>query len=492
MQFVSALRSRPEPGVLPAKLGLHTCTLLVGTLVLTACGSGPISMDDASDESDGGDAGTDDTDSGDTDEPDDLACVDEDGLVPGVLRLEPASARAWVIDGGAELELALAGDEQAEWLVGAAAGDRIAVARIDGPFDDQDSIVQAFSRSASEPLWTRELGGVGISQLWMADDGWLAGTVNPYLPGIRVGFVMSDDEAFELTDHEPIAAPTLGHVAAFEVDALGVRQAAGWINLDDLGWQAASPTPLDTQATVAEDRHTLEYLALVDGAPAFVRARPGEAEVIALPVELLEAQSLHVTASSDGYRLVRRYDANSMQHVHVRVDIEAGEAVLVNPEPPPGWSFFDCYDRRIAVDGEGRLYYELRNDASARSWVYEVEHDTWTQLGRELGLVDDIDVMAQSADVLLVRGMAQFQTFCPPTEWDEAPADALIGDSVQLVRQQPALTMVLPTYTWQVLIDRQQRCAASVGENGWEVRPLDGSDAVIEVGPGAGTWLWLD
>jgi hypothetical protein len=465
------------------------CRLLAGTLALTACGSGPISVDDGADESGSGDGDGD----GDGGEPEGLACADENGLVPGVLRLEGAPARAWIIDGDAELELALAGDDQAEWLIGAAAGDHIAIARIDGSYPDHDSIVQAFSRSSGEPLWTRELAGAGVQQLWVAEDGWLAGTTSPYLPGMRVGFLMSEQEAIDLPDHEPIAAPVQGHVAAYELDALGNRQEAGWINLADHSWQGAVPTPIDMSATVGEDRHTLEYLALVDGVPAFVRARPGEAEVITLPVEMLDGQSLYMTASTGSYRVLRRYDVNDTEQViQVRVDVDAGEAVLINPEPPPGWSFFDCYDRRVSVDGEGRLYYELRNDTSARPWAYDVESDAWTQLGLELGLVDDIDIMAQSPDVMLVRGMAQFQTYCPPTEWAEPLEDALVGDSVQLVRREPALTMVLPMYTWQVLIDEQQRCAAVVGENGWEVRSLDGSDAVLDVGPGAGTWLWLD
>jgi hypothetical protein len=43
-----------------------------------------------------------------------------------------------------------------------------------------------------------------------------------------------------------------------------------------------------------------------------------------------------------------------------------------------------------------------------------------------------------------------------------------------------------------VLIDRGQRCAASIGEAGWQVRALDDSGAVIDVDPGTGQWLWLD
>jgi hypothetical protein len=471
------------------QLGFYTCSLLLGTLALAACGSGPISLDEGS-----GETGSDGGDTGDTDEPEDLACADEHGLVPGVLRLEPTLDRAWVIDGGVETPLELTGAGEPEWMLGAAAGDQIAVARIAGPFDDQATIVHAFARGSGELLWTRELAGQGVAQMSMSDDGWLAGTATPQLPGTRVGFVMSEQEAFDLPDHEPIAAPALGHVAAYAVDDLGSRQGIGWVDLDDHSWQPATPAPTDYHVVVGEDHHTLEYLALVEDAPAFVRVRPGEVEAITLPLpQQLEGQThITITASNGNYRVVLHHDPNQPEDVHVRVDLEGGDAVIVNPEPPPGWSYFDCYFRRVSVDGGGRLYYELRDEASAAPWAYDVEQDTWTQLGHDLGLVDDIDVMAQSQDVMIVRGMAQFQTYCPSTEWAQAPEDALVGDSQQLIRREPALTMVLPLYTWQVLIDRQQRCAASVGENGWEVRALDGSDAVIEVGPGSGQWLWLD
>src|SRR5262245_11307141 len=117
------------------------------TLALAACGSGPISIDGGSDETGDGDGNNDaddgetsdgNNDSGDGDgDPVGLACADENGLVPGVLRLEGAPARAWMIEGGEEIELALEGDDSAEWLVGAAAGDHVAVARNDGQWDEQ-------------------------------------------------------------------------------------------------------------------------------------------------------------------------------------------------------------------------------------------------------------------------------------------------------------------------------------------------------------------
>jgi hypothetical protein len=435
-----------------------------------ACGSGPISMDGGDGET-GGDG---------DDDPQDLACADENGLVPGVLRLEPTQARAWLIEGGTEVELPLEGDVQAERLSGATAGDYIAVARIDGQVGNWNSLVHLFSRSTGERLWSHEIPGYAVERLWVADDGWVAGWA-----ASQFGFVMSEAGMISLPDYEPLGAPALGHVAVFELGLLGSRVAAGWIDLADASWQPATPMFTNLYPTLGKDHHTLEYLRIDDG-PAFVLARPGEAESIALPFGQVTNGSLFVAAASGRYRVVRDTELdNPMDAVDVRIDVESGEAVLVDPELPPGWSFLDC-SRQIAVDGDGHLYYELSNDASAGVWAYDVESDAWTQLGLDLGLLDDMYTGAASQDVLVVLGKAQSETDCSLIDWGSEP------DSAHLIRRDPALTMVLPPDVLRMQIDRQQRCVAMGGANGWEVRPLDGSAAVIEVDAGSGEWMWLD
>jgi hypothetical protein len=463
---------------------VRTLTIIC-TIVLAGCGSELVSASGGSSET--GD-GTDDTG-----EPDGRACIDENGLVPSALRLEPSPARAWLIEGGVEIELPLEGDDEAVSMVGAANGDLLAIARVDiGPYG-RISNVQVFSRSSGELLWTREFDGVTVSRLWVGEDGLIAGAPEPPFPGIHSGFVMSQDQLLELPDHEPQGAPTLGHIAVAELNTSGVWMESGWLELANNSWHPASPEPGGRTAHLAEDGHTLEYFSVVDGLAWFDRARPEGIQSIALPfgpVDFDGGPQIFGPERNHGYRVVRYGDPNSTESVAALIDIEAGEATLVDPELPQGWSFFDCVYRRVTVDGDGRLVYELRNDASARAWSYDVATDEWTPLGHDLGLVNYMAVEALSPDVFLVKGWAQ--VVCEAHEWTEAPEGALIGDSRQLVRRDPSLALVLPADTEQVLIDEQQRCAASVGDNGWEVRPLDGSEAVLEAGPASASWLWLD
>jgi hypothetical protein len=465
-----------------SRLGLS----VLCTLALAACGSGPISADDGS----SAETGTGDDTGGDG-----SACIDgDDRLVPGALLLEASPVRARLIDGGAEIDLPLAGDDDAESLVGAANADTIAIARVDVGPTGRLSVVQVFSRSSGELLWTREIGDVTVARLWVGEDGWISGALDPTFPGILSGFVLTEDDIVELPDHLPMAAPKLGHVAVHQLIPSGVYSESGWIELASGNFRPASSEQGGRTAGVSEDDHTLEYFTDVDGVVSLVRTRPNETETIVLPFAggFGPAQTVFAPARNNGYRALIYHDFDISYSEVALADTEAGEAVLIDPELPQGWSFFDCSGlRSVAVDGHGRIIFELHDGASARAWAYDVATDEWTPLGRELANVEDMEVVALSVDVGLVRGDLEF--FCDPFEWAEPPEGALLGDSYQLVRLDPALELVLPAAsTGEVHIDREQRCAASVVGDAWEVRPLDGSDRVLDFGPGSGDWIWLD
>jgi hypothetical protein len=419
------------------------------------------------------------TDDGETSA--ELACIDENGLVPGVLRLELTPARAWLIDGGAEVELPLEGDDQPESMYASAAGDYLAITRVDEQSDDYHTMVHVFSRSSGERLWMRDIGGHPWG-LHLSDDGWVSGLSD--VVGVPVGFVMSETETemIALPNHGLLAPPTLGHVATYTDE-----QGYGWVDLDDLSWQPVMPPPVSLTVTVVEDHHTFEYLAFIDGAFAFVRARPDEAEIITLPFVIPE-ESVYVVASNGRYRVVRRYWNEPSDIDELRIDIQTGDLELVEPEPPQGWWFFDCMERETEIDGDGRLYYELRSDSSAQAWAYDVVDEAWTPVGHPHSLIEDLHIGADWRDLVVVSGSEESD--CSSAQWTEPPVNALLGNSMQIVRREPALTMVLP-YTG-LSIDRQQRCMASLVGDGWEVRPLDGSDVVLDLGPGVGDWLWLD
>jgi hypothetical protein len=439
---------------------------IAGSLALAACGSGPFS--------------TDDNKTGETS--DDLACIDENGLVPGVLRLELMPARAWLIDGGAVVELPLEGDEQPEKMLGSAAGDYIAIARIDEQSGEENTKVHVFSRSSGERLWMRDIDD-GASTLHMSDDGWLSVSTGGW--NTSLGFVMSEAATIDLPNYAPLGPPTLGHVAA-----LGNSDGWGWLDLDDLSWQPITlPSVSSYGLTVADDHHTIEYVTFIDGAFAFVRERPGETDIFTLPFVVPE-EPVDVVARNGRYRVVRRarYWLEPPDIDHVRIDIQTGDLELVDPEKPQYWAFFDCMERRTSVDDVGRLYFELRRGSSAQAWAYDVVDEAWTAMGHPLSLIEDIHVRAVSRDLLLVGGSVEGD--CMDAEWTEPPVDALLGNSVQLVRRESALTMVLPDTPLR--IDQQQRCVALIEDDGWKVRALDGSGAVLELGPGVGDWLWLD
>jgi hypothetical protein len=436
-------------------------------LVLAACGNQQLSTDDGETSAD-------------------LACIDENGLVPGVLRLELTPARAWLIDDGAEIELPLEGDDQAEWMYGSAAGDYIAVTRIDEQSGDENTIVHVFSRSSGERLWMRNIDGSAWYGVLMSDDGWFSGRTWDAM-GVH-GFVMSETETITLPNHSPLAPPALGHVATAGFGSVG------WVDLDDLSWQPVTPLPVELSnvsltVTIAEDHHTFEYLAFIDGAYAFVRAQPGESEIITLPFVIPE-EWVHREASNGRYHVVSRgrYWDEVPDIDYLRIDIQTGHLELVEPKPPPGWWFQDCMGRTTALGGDGRLYHALRSNSSVQAWAYDIVDEAWTAVGHPVAHVEDFRIRVHGQDLVVVS--ASEEGDCSGDPWLEPPVDALLGDSKQIVRREPALTMVLPYPSSR--IDRQQRCVASLVGDGWEVRPLDGSDAVMELGPGVGDWLWLD
>ena len=62
--------------------------------------------------------------------------------------------------------------------------------------------------------------------------------------------------------------------------------------------------------------------------------------------------------AAGNYRLINDHD------VRVRIDVDLAEAVVVDPEPPPGWSYYYCGDRDINPDGA--LLYTLTDGVAAQ------------------------------------------------------------------------------------------------------------------------------
>jgi hypothetical protein len=193
-----------------------------------------------------------------------------------------------------------------------------------------------------------------------------------------------------------------------------------------------------------------------------------------------------LAAAAGDFRLLR---AGASPEVFARVDLDLATATVLEPTLPEGWDWFECSERRAALDPDGRALFELRSSDAARVWAYDVDADAWSELGLPTSGVEDIEVAGGAGDVHVLRGISS--GLCPDVEWLEAPpADALIGDSLQVVRRDPALVIELPAASEQAPIDAGRRCVAYEEAAAWQVRALDGVD--VATFAGGGSWIWID
>jgi hypothetical protein len=493
--------------------------VLVGVAALAiGCGSGPISGDDEigdtgeTDETGDGDGDESETDVGDTETDDaetdtdgetetgdgdgDAECITAQGtLGPRALRLEQGEDRAWIIGGDGEVELELEGPpaDDTLWMVAAESDTTIALARNIGEFGQgQQTTVHAYDHQSGALEWTTTIGA-GTSQLWVSDEGWVTAALNFDEPGVLVGYAVSSDQSLTFPDHQPMAAAADGWVTAREITAQGTYGQPGWIALADQSWTPVEPPAADPYLAQVADDLTIEYVAEGGNGPAFIRATPDGNQVIDLPNAQLPSDNVAQVGSAGQWRLLQVHDPNDQSSVLLRVDVEAGVAELIDPEPPPGWEWFDCYSRGTAIDPDGVVFFELRDAAQARAWAFDPETAQWSEVGQAIGTVDDIEFVGHFGSLHALRSAAQFTTFCPQVEWDEPPPEALVGDTLQLLRRLPTpLAVTLPTVEpWTARADESGSCVAYVAQGGWQVMAIE-TEQVLEFEEPNGNWLWLD
>lgn len=412
------------------------------------------------------------------DEAGDEACLSEGQLGPLALRLD--GDRAWMIDGTATIELGLVGAGTTSLLRGAGHAALIGVAQN----TDTGATLHGFDR-AGVLSWSTTFDGVLTSNLWAGPEG-LAASTSELLGGGPVGLVATAAGGLSLAAHVPIGGPAEGVVPVVELMGDSVFGPPGWIRLADESFTAVAPAPLDPYAVVvAEGSATLEYVTASGPGPAFVSAQPSETTVIELPAGFADMAMTTFAAVAGNFRLLR---ADTSPEVFARVDLELGEASVVDPTPPEGWDWFDCFGRQAALDPDGRVLFELRSADAASVWAYDVDAQAWSQLGLPMSGVEDIEFAGGVGDVHVVRGIAS--GFCTDVEWLEAaPADALIGASLQVVRHAPALAIEVPAANEEVPIDAGQRCVAFEEAGAWQVRALDGAEVASFAG--GGRWIWM-
>ncbi|NJK33283.1 MAG: hypothetical protein HC927_13280 [Deltaproteobacteria bacterium] len=92
---------------------------------------------------------------------------------------------------------------------------------------------------------------------------------------------------------------------------------------------------------------------------------------------------------------------------------------MIEPAPPPGYEWFDCYFPNYGLDRSGAVLFELRDPSAAQFFAYSPEQQSWTPLGKPIALVDDISLMGGTGSAHVLTSAEQFTTFCPMTEWAE-------------------------------------------------------------------------
>lgn len=508
----------------------------IACVAVLGCARAPIAVDDAAQDSGSGSGGSDagqlddgddhgggdgggtagdgDGPADDTTADDDAATADDDGgdetgdtggepssclaadgsLARVALRWDSAEDRAWLHGEGGELELAIdAPANDTVWILAAASEDRVVVGRNTGGFDrEQSASLHAFTRDG-QPQWSVDLESATIGRLHVGAGGAVSAVTGWTTEGGSVGFALTQpDDAIVFPEHHPLAAPRDGLVAAQQVLASGEGGPVGWLSLADGSWQPANPVALQPYSVwVDADDLTLEYLAVDGSDPRFVRATPDGATSIELPTDSLPSTTLSAVARAGDYRLLQSSsDDGSEDYAFLRIDVQTDEVVVVAPEPPSGWSWFDCYFRRAVVDVDGAVLFELRDDTRARVWAFDPDDEQWSEAGLPTTEVDDLEFQGSGGAVHVVRGMGQGTTFCPPVEWAQAGREAIAGSSLQVLRRDPPLAMTVSPLSWEVRIDATEQCAAFADEIGWHVVPLDDDGWQIDAGPSEG-WLWL-
>jgi hypothetical protein len=411
-----------------------------------------------------------------------VECLTDEGRPAGrALLLDQDNDSALLFIDGTEQTLALGEPEQTQVFLSAAASeDQFVIARSSGAFEDAQSMIHVFDIATGESEWSRELQG-WTAELWASNEGVSGVILGP--ENTSDGFVLAPapEQSIELVGRSPLAAPHENRIVARDID----DGSYGWIDLAGNVWTPAQPQPLATTfANVDDDERTLEYVAEGDLGLEFVRAKVAGNATFPLPDF---PGVIHPTFAAGDFRLLVGSDPDTQIDFYVRVDIESGEALLLEPELPIGRQWFEgCYGRQVALDPDGALVFVLHDGASAQTFAWQPEIDQWTATGIPVSAVAHVG-MSSTGSAFHVTETAD--DLCMAMDWAEPPIGALLGDSVQLFRHEPALAIELPNAPVYVSLDAEERCAAYLVQPHWRVLDLDGS---VEVGIASGNaWLWL-
>jgi hypothetical protein len=266
-----------------------------------------------------------------------------------------------------------------------------------------------------------------------------------------------------------IAGPALGYVGVREEGDEHFPTGGGWLSLDGLGYHPAMPN-IDgsSNVTPGEDGHTLYYDFSDDSFRYYVRARIDESKSIIIPPG-------GSTFDRVGDYLFEGYEGFQYYYRH---NVETGESLLIDIDPPPGWTMPTMPDWGTGkADSKGTaMYFVLSSGDTRQLWVYDIVEKTWEPLGKPFlscGADEFIYIERLSHDIVLVGSGCYSYT-------------------LNLIRRDPPLSLIKSSNYWaDPRIDSGQQCAALMGDDGWEVWTLDGTNEVFHTGH-YGSFVWLD
>lgn len=482
-----------------------TCStrILSATLALTCasfgCGAGPLTMttDTLADDGDGETGMGDDGGDGD---PGPSACI-VDGQLGRALALVDAGAELVHVfeAGGDELVLpaSLPVGVDAPASVSATANSSwIAISSSYSIYELPDIIegaaLRLYERETGTLAWAREFDDYRLGSTYVDEQGRIVASVGWSSNPTPSGVVVIDGQVSELSNFGPVGplGPSNwmpGWIYSDAKETIG----SGFYNpfTNELVQITSGYTPPGWQV-VGE---AIEFIDNDAAVPQLVIAGPASYSAHALAPFAESDSPVYLEARAGDFRLLTTNGPEpDVPGPLVRLELSSGELSTIEVEFPPGLEPFDCYYRRVSIDAEGRVLFELRDAGAAQIHAWDPDATTWTPVGAPMTNIDDVHVAPASGRVLEIHASGPNMTYCVPAEWSEPPAEAVPESSIQLARVEPALSVVLDTDGWgAVSVDDSERCAAWVdSEQGLSVLDLDDFEQ-LDVGA-SGYVIWLD
>ena len=479
-----------------ARLGLAFSVCLLAPL---ACVGGPLPMGDTEGGETGGDTDGGGEDGGDTGEPP-AGCIEGDALGRALAIVDSAAQHITVLWPGSEaIELPAslpAGVDAPATVLASQAGDYLAVTSAYSVYDpvvvDEGAVLRLYEVHTGALAWERAFADYRLGSTYVDEQGRVSASVGWSSEAGPAGVFVIDGQLTELSEFQP-AGPigSSGWLPGWIVDPLSKETlGSGLYNAFD--HQLIPVTSGTTPPGWRAGDESIEHIDNDAPVPRLVHTRPeGHSTIELAPFAGIDGLVFMMSHAGD-YRLVATFEDGSDQPPTLaRVHVPSGEVMAIELEPPPGLSAFDCYSQNSAIDLDGRVLVELRDEGAAQIHAWDPEEGTWTALGLPVTAVDDLAAPSRFGRVHEIHASGANTTYCLPSEWSAPPASALPGTSIQLARLDPPLNVVVDAEGWgAVTVDPQERCASWAVEGGRRIVDLDDGDE-LEL-PRSGQVIWLE